>query len=316
MPVGAQGSAFKLYMKAETTEGTAATGNYDQAPCFDLSLGSTQEFGNDQLLSVAGNRDAGDPFYGRLSVAGSVRVPIDTVHFGRWLEGLFGTVSPTGTNPNFTRVYKSGGTALRPYTIEKAFPDITRFESMVGVLVGSMDLNITDTGPADATFGLLARNEVAAGSSIAGTPVITSFARFQRPTGAIARGGTALAAVVGGNIRFSNALAPVNTVRSDLQIEGVDLGQTDVSGNISIRFQNHALLSDAIAGTAFNMTYTLTIDANRSIEFRVPRTLLGRRGTQIPGPGGITVSYPFVGAFDPTQQCSFMVTYRNGVATY
>jgi hypothetical protein len=179
-----------------------------------------------------------------------------------------------------------------------------------------MDLAITDTGGTSATFGLLGRSETAAGASIAGTPVVTAYTRFQAPTGVLAKGGSALGAVVGGNIRFSNSAAPVNTIRSDLQIEGVDLGQTEVSGTINVRFLSHALLADAIAGTAFDLRYTLTISADSNIEFRIPRCFLGRRGTAVPGPGGITVSYPFAGAFDTGQACAFMVTLENATAAY
>ncbi|MBK1656844.1 phage tail tube protein [Paracraurococcus ruber] len=316
MPVGAQGSSFKLYGKIETTENVAPTGNWDQYPCFSFTLGGDQELSQDEILSANPNADAADPYYGKLAVTGDARVPLDTVHFGRWLRKLMGSPTTSGS-VNFTHVFKSGSTALPSWGFEKAFPDITQFERMLGARANSMEIAISDTGAADATIGLLAMQEVTAASSGAGTPVNTSFRRFQRPTGTIRQGGSTLGAVTGGTIRFTNNMQLVNdTVRSDNQAEGIDFGQRQGSGELTLRFRDYTQVTLATNGTATSVEYSLTIDANTSITFLYPRVFFQRQKRPVDGPRGISINLPFIAAYDSTAQCLLQVTLKNQVASY
>lgn len=316
MPVGAQGSAFKLYSIQEVTENTAPAGNWAQMPCFSFGLGADQELSADEILSANVNRDAADPFYGKVSVSGPARVPLDTVHFGKWLRMLFGAPTSTGTT-NYTHIFKSGSSTLPSQSFEKAFTDITRFERFLGSRANTLDVGISDTGGADATIGLLGMQEITAGASGAGTPVVTSFARFQRPSGAVKLAGATLAAVTGGTLRYSNDMAAVDdTIRSDDQVEGIDLGQTKGSGEVQLRFKDHTQVDLAIAKTAVSIEYLLTSNANLSISFLFPRAFLQRKGRAVEGPRGMSQTLPFIAAYDPTAACTLQVTLKNQIATY
>jgi hypothetical protein len=317
MPVGAQGASFKLYGKVETTENVVPTGNWDQMPCFSFGLGADQELSQDIILSANPNRDAADPFYGKVTVNGDARVPLDTVHFGRWLRLLMGSPTTTGTTPNYTHVFKSGSTALPSWAYEKAFPDIARYERYLGVRGNTLEVGISDTGGADATVGLIGMQELTAGTTGAGTPTVTSFARFQRPQGAIKLGGTTLAAVTGGTIRYTNDMAAVdNTIRSDDQVEGVDFGQSAGSGDLQLRFLSHTQVDLAVAKTAVSVEYSLTVNANLSISFLYPRCFLQRKGRPVEGPRGISMTLPFIASYDATSAALMVVTLKSQVATY
>lgn len=316
MPVGAQGSAFKLFSTQEATENVAPAGDWNQLPCFSFGVGADQELSQDEILSANFNRDPADPFYGKVTVEGAARVPLDTVHFGRWLRMLLGAPATSGAT-NFTHVWKSGSTALPSQAFEKAFPDIVRFERYLGCRANTMDVGISDTGGADATIGLLGMQELTAGATGAGVPVVTPFVRFQRPQGLVKLAGATLAAVTGGTIRFSNDMMAVDdTIRSDDQVEGVDFGQSKASGDLSLRFLSHAQVDMAIAKTPVAVEYSLTIDANRSLTFLFPRAFLQRRGRSVDGPRGISMTLPFIASFDPTSAAMMVVTLKNQVATY
>lgn len=316
MPVGAQGASFKLYSQIETTENVAPTGNWGQMPCFSFGLGADQELSQDEILSANPNRDAADPFYGKVTVNGPARVPLDTVHFGKWLRLLMGSPTTTGTT-NYTHVFKSGSTALPSMAFEKAFPDITRFERYLGVRANTMDVGVSDTGGADATIGLLGMQEITAGTSGAGTPVAAAFTRFQRPQGLVKLAGSTLAAVTGGTMRFTNDMAAVDdTIRSDDQVEGVDFGQSKGSGEVQLRFKDHSQVDMAIAKTPVAIEYSLTITANTSITFLYPRAFLQRRGRAVDGPRGVSMTLPFIAGYDPTSACLLQVTLKNQVAAY
>lgn len=316
MPVGAQGAAFKLRGLVEATENTAPSGNWNQLPCFTFTVGADQELSQDQILSANSTRDATDPFYGKNTVAGQARVPLDTVHIGRWLKWMLGAPTTSGAT-NYTHVFKSGGATLPSVAWEKAFPDITKFERFLGGRVNTLEVGVDDTGAADATLGLLAMQEVLDTATGAGTPVVTAFTRFQRPTGAITLGGSALAAVTGGTLRFTNDMQAVDdTIRSDSQIEGIDIGQSAGSGELQLRFASHSQVNTAIAGTAVAIVYSLTMDSNTSITFTYPRAFLQRKGRPVEGPRGITMTVPFVAAYDSTAGCLMSVVLKNQFASY
>ena len=315
MPVGAQGSAFRLYTRQEVTEGTAPAGNYDQVPCLSFTLTPQQDAEQDAILSSGPNRSMVDPVYGLVRVQGEARVPIETVHIGRWLKLLLGNPTTTGS-VNFTHVFRDGSNALPSNAFEKAFPDVTRFEMATGVRVNTMTVAIGVDGAAEATMGLMALNETTAATSAAGTPVITSYARFHRVNGSVTRAGSALAAVTGGDFTITNNMEMVAAVRNDFRMEGIDFGMSGASGNINLRFLNHTLRTDALARTPADMRYTLSLSGTQSIEFRFPRCFLAVQGNPIEGPRGITQSFRFMAAFDTATACSVQVTLLNQIASY
>lgn len=315
MTVGAQGAAFRLYTRQETTPGVAATGNYDQLPCLAFNLTPQQEMSQDAVLSSGTTRSNADPIFGRVQVQGEARVPMDTVHIGRWLRLLLGAPTTTGTTDR-THVFKDGSAALPANSIEKAFPDIARFEMAVGVRANTMQVQMAPDGAAEATIGLMALAETPAGASGAGTPVVTAYERFHRVNGSVARGGSTLAAVTGGDFTITNDMEMVPAIRNDFRMEGIDFGLSGASGTLTLRFLSHALRTDALARTPADLRYTLTISATREIEFRFPRAFLAVQGSPIEGPRGISQSFRFAAAFDAALACAVQVTLRNQVTGY
>lgn len=315
MPVGAQGSAFKLYGKVEATEGTAPTGNWDQFPCFSMALTATQDMQQDNVLSSGTTRDAGDPLYGLIRVEGNARVPIETVHFGRWLRLLMGNPTTSGAT-NFTHTFKTGATSLPSFSFEKAFPDITRYEVAKGVRANTLQVSMAPDGAAAATIGLMGLSEATSASSAAGTPVVTSYNRFHNVNGSITKGGSALAAVTGGEFTITNDMEMVAAIRSDYAMEGIDFGQSSASGTITLRFKDHTLRTDANNRTSVALAYALTIDSNTSVTFNFPRAFLAAQGNPVEGPRGISQSFRFIAAFDSSSATSVSVVYKNQVASY
>lgn len=315
MPLGAQGTRFKAYWIEEVTEGTPPGGNWAQFPCFSLDIDATPGLQADSLLSANIRRNAADPYQSIARVEGSAVVPVETVHFGKWMNKLLGDPSTSGSGP-YTHVFKSGGSSLPSTSIEKAFPDITRYEVSDGIRVNSMEVGIGPDGAAQATFGLMCLNSVNSGSSGAGTPVVTAFTRFHQTQGSIAYNGSALAGVTAGTIRFSNGMQPLPTVGSGIGIGGIDFGEATGGGNITLRFANHTQETAARALTAVALTFTLTIDSDTYVEFHYPRVFLEPTSAAVSGPGGITRNYNFIAADDASDLSLLRVTIKNAVASY
>lgn len=315
MPLGAQGAAARFYWVQEVTDGVAPGGDWAQFPAFLLQVGATPGLQSDTILSANARRNAADPYQSVARVEGSARVPIDTVHFGHWLRMMLGSPTTTGTT-NKTHVFKSGGNTLPSRSIEKAFTDINRYERALGVRANSMEVSIAPDGAGQATIGLMCLSETLAASSGAGTPTITTFSRFNQVQGSISRGGAALGGVTGGTIRFSNGMEAVPTVGSALGIGGIDFGECTGGGSITARFADHTLETAARAGTPASVTYTLTIDANTSVEFHYPRCMLEPTSAAVEGPTGISRTYNFIASDDATDASLLRVTYKNAVAAY
>jgi len=312
----AVGANFRLAAKQQADETTTATGNFDRFSCFTFELAASQPLQTDNLLSAGASRDQGAPFLDTLTVEGSCRVPLDLAIFGRWLAGMFGDPTTTGSAPNYIHVFRSGATALSSWSIEAQYPDVPSFSMFSGVRVDGFEIDLSPSGSADATVRLLGRNEVRAGTTAAGTLVTTPIVRFQRQQGGISRNGVALANVTGGTCRFSNSLEAVRTIRSDLALEGVDLGIATAGGQLTVRFADATLIDQAIANTAAELAYSYTIDANRSLTFRFPEVYLSRPGIAVTGPTGIELTVDWQAAFNVTATCMLEVTLRNQTASY
>jgi len=314
--MSAIGSNFRLRMRPESTPGTLATGNYDQIPCFTFDLSPRQELTQDAILSSTTNRDSADPYYGLVRVQGQAVVPLDTVHIGRWLRLLLGAPTTTGSSPNFIHTYQSGSATLPYNSVEKAYTDITRFERVAGVRAGSMSLNLTPDGSAQATVSLMGLAETTAATTGAGTPVVTAFNRFFNVQGSISRGGTNLGLVTSAEFEFSNNMEMLSTIRNDFRMEDIEEGLASASGAITMRFADHTIYDAAAAGAApAALVIAWTIDVNTSITFTFGRTFLTKDGAPIEGPRGISQRFRFIAG--PHATTGVMQTVlRNAVASY
>ena len=313
----ARGSSLKLAAKSETTYGTAATGNYKLLPCFTCELSATQALTQDNVLSTAlVGRDAADPNQDIIEVQGNVRVPIDLDNFGQWCFWLFGAATVVDATPDFTHTWKSGTTSLTSFTAEKGLTDAAVYFLYTGAKANTMAVDFSPAGSADATIGLFGQDEANSGSTGAGTPTVATLTRFRRNQGTVKKDGSSLANVVGGTFTFSNGLEPVRTIRSDLQLEGVDEGISTGSGTVTLRFADATMIADAIAQTPRALEFAYTLASNKSVTFTFPRVMFGRPGVPVTGPGGIEIAVPFTAAHDASAACLLSVVLKNQTAAY
>ncbi len=317
MPV-AQGSNAKLRMYPETTFGTFPTSvNFHQAPFFSYNVSPVQSLDQDAILSSVANRDSGDPYFGLIQLQGDVSVPVDTVHFGRWLRLLFGAPSTSGTT-NYTHVYSSGSAAIPSNGIEIAHADLTTalYLKQAGIMANTLRVGIDPQGAATATIGLMGLTETKATSTGAGTPVVTAYTRYFNVQGSVSRGGSALTGVTAFDFTFSNDMEMIAAIRSDYRMDDVDLGLAQAAGNITMRFKDATEYDAAVATqTAAAITCGYTIGSNTSVIWNFGRCFIAPAGRPITGPRGISQQFRFVAgphASTGVVQC----TYKNQTASY
>jgi hypothetical protein len=265
-------------------------------------------------LAAGNNRDAATPFQDIITVQGNAVVPIDVINIGHWLRLLFGAPVTTGTNPNFIHTFGSGAATLPSQAIEIAHPDVPSFEVCVGARAGSLDIDFSPTGAAQATIGLMAQGSSRAVTTAAGTPTSAAYTRFSKHQGSISRGGSALAQVTGARLSFNNNMEMVRTIRADRKLEGIDPGVSLITGQVTTRFESTTLLTQGADGTSAEFAFAYTIDANTSLTFTVHEAYLSLAKTPIPGPAGVEATFDFRAAFNATAGRAMTVVLRNSQA--
>ena len=305
------GANCRLLMIPEAAYGTAPSGDWRRLPFLSCDLGAEQPLLDADVIGVGSSRDPAAPFLDTVTVQGQAVVPVDLVNIGHWLRLLLGPPTTTGTSPNFIHTFGSGAAALPSNSIEIGYPDVPNYDLCTGVRADTLEIDFSPTGPATATIKLIAQGSTRSGSSSGGTPVSAAYTAFNKAQGSISRAGSALAQVTGARLTYSNSVEAVRTIRADRKIEGADPGIARATGQITARFADTTLLTQAQNGTAAEFAFAFTIDANRSLTFTLHEVYLALAKTPIEGPAGVEASFEFRAAFNATATRMMTAVLKN-----
>jgi hypothetical protein len=272
------GANSRLLMIPEVTYGTAPGGNWRRVPFLSCNLGAEQPLLDADVIGLGGNRDPAAPFFDTVTVEGDVVVPVDLINIGHWLRLLLGVPS---------------------------------YDVCAGVRADALEIDFSPTGPATATIKLIAQGSTRAGSSSGGTPIAAAYTAFNKAQGSISRAGSALAQVTGARLAYSNSVEAVRTIRADRKIEGADPGIARATGQITARFADTTLLTQAQNGTAAEFAFAFTIDANRSLTFTLHEVYLALAKTPIEGPAGVEANFEFRAAYNATATRMMTAVLKN-----
>lgn len=305
------GANATLLMIKESVYGTSPGGNWNRMPFVSCELSAERPLIDVDVLGLGGNRDAAAPFQDVVTDTGNVVVPVDLRSFGHWLRLLFGAPTSSGTDPNYTHTFVSGVAALPSNSVQVGYPDVPSFAVHGGVRADTMEIDFSPSGAATATIGLVAQGETLFASSQGGTPATLPYTAFARRLGTIKRNGSALAQITGARLVYANSIEQVRTIRSDGKIEGADPGVARVTGEITARFADTTLLTQAADGTAAEIELAYTIDANKSLTLTIHQTYLAQPRRPITGPAGIEAVFAFRGGFDAAEGEAMEVVLKN-----
>ncbi|WP_149539308.1 phage tail tube protein [Siccirubricoccus phaeus] len=294
------GANCRLLMIPEATYGTAPAGDWLRLPFLSCDLGAEQPLLDADVIGVGSSRDPAAPFLDTVTVQGQAVVPVDLINIGHWLRLLLGPPTTTGTSPNFIHSFGSGAAALPSNSIEIGYPDVPNYDLCTGVRADTLEIDFSPTGPATATFGLMGQGSTRGASSSGGTPTSAAYTAFHKAQGAISRNGAALAQVTGARLTYANGMEMVRTIRADRKVEGVDPGIARATGQITARFADTTLLTQAQNNAPAEFAFSYTIDASRSLSFTLHEVYLALAKTPIEGPGGVEASFEFRAAYNAT----------------
>lgn len=228
-----------------------------------------------------------------------------------------GTVSAaTLTGGANSHTFTSGGFTLPSMAVEVQNPDVPYFEMYAGLILGSMKFNIARTGLLTATGELVGQGSLPATATAAGSPTAFAIARFGVFSAAVKRNGANLGAIVSADLTYDNNVDPVEVIRADGKIDGVDPTIASLKGSIVARFADSMLLDQAVAGTDCSLEFSWTASASASLTLTAHSAWLPRPKRAIDGPAGVQVSFDWIGAKAVSPARMFTAVLINQVAAY
>jgi len=284
----AYGWNARLLLGFEKTYGNpAAKGSFHLVPFISSSLDSEQGLIESGVLGLG--RDPTAPFRDVINVDGDIVAPVDVRNIGVNLPSL---------------------------SLELGLPDVPDYSLFSGVRANSMAFNFRRSGEAQVTIGLMGQGETATKNTCDDKPRKASYGRFSQFQGSIKRAGSPLANVTEASIAYANNLERIETIRDDGKVEGIDPGMSALTGSISARYGDNALMDLARAGTPIDIELAYVIDADRKLQITAREVYLPKPKRSVSGPGGIEASYDFQGAKDAASGKMLTVTLTNDVENY
>jgi hypothetical protein len=297
----------------ESTYGVAPASGYRFIPFAKNDLGRSQPLLDNEMLGYG--RDPLTPIKDAVDANGSLTIPLDVENLGLWLKAAFGAPTTTGTTPK-VHTFQSGGYVLPSFSLEKQMPAVPLFEMVSGCMVDEISFDFQRKGLLTAEVKVLAQGAADAASTGAGTPTELAYQRFGNFNGAIKRNGADLGNILSGSVMYRNNLDPVETIRADGKIDGIDPGMATASGSLVARLADTTLIDQAGAGTGCSLEFSYSLGANASLLLTFHDVYLPIPKKVIEGPQGLQVTFDWQGAkaTSPARMCTAVLT--NTVATY
>lgn len=298
-------SQTRLAYIAEATYGTTPA-----TPTFQIQR-FTAEGLNANRESVVSNeiradRNVTDLIQVSQNAGGNVDFELSYGSFDDWLESLmFSTWS--------TNVLKNGITQ-KSFTIEKTFENGTtdQYHRFTGCVANTLSLAIQAGQVVTGSFGFLAKGISIAQAAIAGSSygaantnqVINAATHFAdlALTGVTGPELTAL------NINITNNLRQQQVIGS-LDSRGISTGRFEVTGDLMAYFESEELYDLFLAGTASDLTFTLTDPDGNEYEF-VIGNLKFETGRVVAGGNDqdVMVEMTFRGLYDTSDAATLKIT--------
>jgi hypothetical protein len=323
----ASGSDAVHLLAKETVYGTAISGAgggvYRRMPLRSYSLGAEQPLEDDPVWNRSRPEDS-DPAQGNLTVTGDIVLPMDARGVGvALLMALGPAVSvETGVDTDvFEHTFLSGKDLLS-FTHQIGHPKLTsaKWRTHLGVKAGGLQFPMQRNGRALMTIPLIGQAEVkdVSGARDA-SPLIYDYLPFNNATGSVKVGGVAVANITGGQFNFSNGLEPVEPIRADMMIDGVDDGLRTLGGSFDLRFGANSTLDDLADDNEpaeVELAFAIPSQPDWGLTFTMPRVFFPKTKKPVQGPGGISVTANWRAAFDQTAGHMLEVVLVNDVTAY
>lgn len=255
---------------------------------------------------------------GRLRITGAVSgVHARPVGLGHLLRAVLGAPVTTGASTPYTHTFVpattkfSAAAALPPYSIT------TKRGSLIHRYSGGQLNRLTLNQPKDDAL-VLDMDWIAKGvADVADTTLVQEQGtRFRFQHLGVERNAVAFPTLESLGITIDNGLETEELLNESDEISGTDFGDSQISIDMTMSFQNLADYADFKANTVRPWEFAWVIDANTSLTVTVPRLNISSFSAPISGPGRLTASVAGQAEFDAAAGYGVQVVLKNSQATY
>jgi len=271
-----------------TTSISAAVGSFARA----AGSFTTDGFAVGDIVTASGFTNAGNN--GRFLVTAVVPLTLTVTALG----GQTMAVEAAANRRIVQRAAVRAGTTRRSFTIERFFADLTSaqkpYHRFTGCEFNNLELQINANAMVTGKFGVIGRDLALDTAVIAGStyPAATTTSPFDSFSGSLMEGGTVIGTVTEVQLKLENGLEPRYVV-GDKRTAQPSSKRSNLSGNLTVYFENSTMLEKFINETESSVELELVDAANNKYTIYLPRIKYTGGQPDVKGEGPITLSMPF-----------------------
>jgi hypothetical protein len=170
-------------------------------------------------------------------------------------------------------------------------------------------MSVSPNAIVTADFGIMGQNLTLSGTEPTGTTYVEPMGDcpFDGFSGTIDEGGVPIGIVTEVALALENGLETRPVVGSGLTLQP-SIGKSNLTGQITVYFENSALLEKFIDETKSSLEFVLADAEGNSYTFNLPNIIYTGGSPDVSGEGSITLSMPFQALFDEIVETSLTIS--------
>jgi hypothetical protein len=220
--------------------------------------------------------------------------------------GLVNVTDDTGVAITTDRYVLKQGSTAKYISFEEGFTDIAQYQIMAGSLCNGMTLNIAPNAMVTGSFNFLGLSASAfSGSSVDSPDAAATTQPFDSFTGSLKENDNAIATVTALNINLQNGLEHYFAL-FDADPYKIGTGRANVSGSLSVFFENATLAAKFLGETASSLECALTDLAGNTLTIKIP-ALKYTGATKNMTENNVLIDLPFQAYYDATEATALRI---------
>lgn len=189
------------------------------------------------------------------------------------------------------------------WTMEEWHSDITQSALYTDVMIGSLDIGLPSSGNATVAFNMVGLQAAFSASQVLTTPTAaTTSPVLSAVNGVVLANGSKVGLITGATIKIDGKAANIGGVVGSNQSPDIQRGRVEVSGQMTVFFQDGVFRGFFDAATVIGATIVVadsSLAASDFVAFTIPALKFAQANVD-DGEKGLILTMPFVAQIDST----------------
>jgi hypothetical protein len=297
----AQGSRSRLSIVNEVTYGTTpGTPSMVVLPYNTHTLDLTKQ--SVESAEVRSDRMTQIFRHGNKSVAGDIEFDFRAEDFDSVIESMmFSTFSGNAI---------STGTTVKSRTIEDAALDITQFRQYTGMVCSGGSFSFAPNQMVTFSTSWVGKGMTQATSSLGSPAAASTNQPFDSFTAVLDDNGSTLSTASAFTLNIDNGVAPTFVIGDD-ETPQVEFGRANITGSLTVYYENKTLIDKFLNETESSLEITLTDPDGTSgndYTFLLPRIKYNGASVPVQSEQSRLITLPFIALYDSVETTNFRIT--------